>query len=379
METVKGFSDFVGKDALKRRKIKEIIEKYFKLYGFEPAETPIVEYEEFAIGENQNDEAVRDIFKLQDRGKRKLGLRYEFTFQLKRISKGQKLPYRRYQIGYNFRDEPIKKGRTRQFIQCDCDVVGSDLFDEAEIFSMSQKVFSSLNIPVTIYINNRELMNEILIKSKVLETDIEAIIREIDKLDKLDKKEVRENLKKYGPEAVKCLDIFLSKDEKDFKKYENYSQIKDLIKICKSYGVQVEFRPYLARGFSYYNKTVFEVWSKKLGVAICGGGAYEIGDNQCFGISFGFEPLFLISEIEIENLDYGIISLGQDEKSVEILEKIRERGYFAILIRKNIKKAMEYANSKEIENVIVIGEEEVKKNQFKVKNMKTGEEEIIKF
>lgn len=379
METVKGFNDFVGKDALKRRKIKEVIEKYFKLYGFEPAETPIVEYEKFAVGENQNDEAVRDIFKLEDRGKRKLGLRYEFTFQLKRISKGQKLPYRRYQIGYNFRDEPIKKGRTRQFIQCDCDVVGSDLFDEAEIFSMAQKVFSDLNIPVTIYINNRELMNEILIKSKVLETDIENIIREIDKLDKLDEKEVRENLKKYGKEAVKCLDIFLSKNEKDFKGYENYLQIKDLIKICKDYGVKVEFRPYLARGFSYYNKTVFEVWSKKLGVAICGGGAYEINDSQCFGISFGLEPLFLISDIKGENVSYGIISLGQDEKAIDILKKIRERGYSGVLIRKTLKKAMEYANVKEIENVIIIGEDEAKKNQFKVKNMKSGEEEFIKF
>ena len=91
-ETVKGFSDYTGQEALKREKIKEILVRTFQSYGFEPAETPIVEYEEFVKGENVNDEAVSDIFKLKDKGSRDLALRYEFTFQLKRIAKNKKLP-----------------------------------------------------------------------------------------------------------------------------------------------------------------------------------------------------------------------------------------------------------------------------------------------
>src|SRR3989304_1057792 len=118
MEPVKGFRDFSGKEAEKRAEIRKIIVETFEKYGFEPAETPIIESEEFVRGENKQDEAVSDIFKLQDKGKRNLALRYEFTFQLKRLMRNKKLPYKRYQIGPVFRDEPISGNRMRQFISC---------------------------------------------------------------------------------------------------------------------------------------------------------------------------------------------------------------------------------------------------------------------
>jgi len=89
-ESVKGFNDFTGEEAVKREEIKKILVSVFEKYGFEPAETPIIEYEKFVKGENQNDEVISDIFKLRDKGKRTLALRYEFTFQLKRISKNKK-------------------------------------------------------------------------------------------------------------------------------------------------------------------------------------------------------------------------------------------------------------------------------------------------
>src|SRR3989338_3906797 len=118
-DLVKGFQDFTGEEARKRAQIKRIIEDTFQLYGFEPAETPIIEQEEFVKGNNVDDEAVSDVFKLKDRGKRNLALRYEFTFQLKRLAQNKKLPYKRYQLGSVFRDEPVKPGRLRQFTQCD--------------------------------------------------------------------------------------------------------------------------------------------------------------------------------------------------------------------------------------------------------------------
>src|SRR3989344_4114163 len=123
METAKGFRDI--EDASKRIAIRNIIENIFQLYNFKAVETPIIEYEEFVKGENQNDEAISDIFKLQDKGKRDLALRYEFTFQLKRLAKNKKLPYKRYQMGPVFRDEPVTGNRWRQFTQCDADIIGS--------------------------------------------------------------------------------------------------------------------------------------------------------------------------------------------------------------------------------------------------------------
>jgi histidyl-tRNA synthetase len=372
METIKGFNDYTGEVAEKRALIMEVIRQTFERYGFEPAETPIIEREEFVKGDNSNDEAVRDIFKLEDRGKRKLALRYEFTFQLKRLAIGKKLPFKRYQIGYNFRDEPIRKGRTRQFIQCDADIVGSTLKDEAENFSIFKEVLKNLGIESTIYINNRKLLNQVIEESKV--ENKEEVIRELDKLDKLPKKEVKENLKKYKAEFL--VDT-LTKNEEFFKKYPAYSQITELKKYCKLFGVEVEFRPFLARGFSYYNGTVFEVWSKKLQVSICGGGSYMIENNQATGISFGLEPLMLLSPLKLEIEKYLIVSLDQDKKAIELAKKLRNEGKVVSMFYGKPSKALDYANSYRIKKVIFVGKKEVEKKKYMVKNMQTGKEVLL--
>src|SRR3989344_4459345 len=108
---VKGFNDYTGEEAEKREEIRKILVSTFEKYGFEPAETPILEIESFVRGDNAQDGVVSDIFKLKDKGERNLALRYEFTFQLKRIAKNKKLPYKRYQIGPVFRDEPVSANR----------------------------------------------------------------------------------------------------------------------------------------------------------------------------------------------------------------------------------------------------------------------------
>ncbi len=372
-ENVKGFKDVIGNEAEKIALIKEVIKQAFESYGFTPAETPIIEYEEFVKGENPNDEAVRDIYKLKDRKKRKLALRYEFTFQLKRLAKNQKLPFRRYQIGPLFRDEPIRPGRTRQFTQCDADIVGSTLKDEAECFSILKEVLDSLKIKFTLYINNRKLINEILDKNNI--KDKEEVIREIDKLDKLSIKEVKTNLKKY--KAEKLLDIF-TKKEKYFENYESYKEIKELKKLCNLFGVNVEFRPFLARGFSYYNGTVFEVWSKDLKVSVCGGGSYLINGIQSTGISFGLEPLILLTNIVLQIDKILIVSLNQDKAAIKLTQKLRKQGKNTTLFYGKPSKALEYANSYKIKKVIFVGEKEVKLKKFKIKDMRTGREKFEK-
>jgi len=374
-DTVKGFQDFLGEEALKRVKIKNIIQTQFELYGFEPAETPTIEYEEFVKGDNQNDEAISEIFKLEDKGKRKLALKYEQTFQLKRIAKNQKLPYKRYQISSVFRDEPVKSARFREFTQCDADIIGASPKDEAELFSLVNKILDKLEIKSVIYFNSRKLLNEILVSENIEEKYREQVIRELDKLDKLPKKEVADNLKKYG--AEKLINIF-DNPEKEFEKYGAYKDIKNLKKLCKSYGTKLTFQPTLARGLSYYNGTIFEIKTKELKETICAGGAYLIDQSQSFGISFGLERLSMLTKVEGDSTKVQIISINQDEKSIKLAQTLRENNISTnLLLDKSIGKAMDYANSKQIENVIFVGADEVKSKKFKIKNMKTGDEKSI--
>jgi histidyl-tRNA synthetase len=370
--TVKGFRDFIGDEARKRAKIKKIIACAFESFGFEPAETPVVEMEEFVRGDNQNDEAVRDIFSLEDRGKRKLALRYELTFQLKRIAQNQKLPYKRYQLDSVFRDEPIRKGRLRQFVQCDIDTIGSSVNDEAETLSVTKKVFEKLKIPIKLFVNNRKLIDEILETENIKEMDREQVIRELDKLGKLTKKEVADNLKKLN--AEKLLKIF-TQEEKGFEKYGSYKEIKELKKLCREYGTEIIFQPTLARGLSYYNGSVFEAWSDELNVSLAGGGSYLVGSTQSTGISFGLEPIFLLAKTEPDYVDYLLISLDQNKKTIRLADLLRNAdNSVQVLLDKTLKKAMEYANVKKVKKVIVIGGNEVKAKKYKVKDMSSGEE-----
>lgn len=373
---VKGFSDYSGQEAAKRQRIKGILANIFKLYGFELSETPIIEFEEFVKGnsDNANDEAVSDVFRLEDKGKRKLALRYEFTFQLKRIASNKKLPYRRYQIGEVFRDEPTTGNRFRQFTQCDVDIVGSTFKEEAEILAIASEIMSELGIKAEINVNNRKLLNEILSEQKINEKSKKDVIREIDKLDKLSEKEVRENLKKY--KAEKILEIF-KKPEKYFEKYAVYREIKELEEYCKFYGVKIKFQPSLARGLSYYNGSVFEIKTSEMKETICGGGSYLVNEIQSTGISFGLERLYQLAKVDIDTKKVLLISIGQDEKTLELAEKLRKNNIPAVIMYGKVTKALEYANSYSIPYVVFIGEEEIKKKKFLLKNMNSGNESFL--
>jgi len=372
-ETVKGFSDYSGEEAEKREKIREILARNFQLYGFEPAETPIIEYEDFVKGENEYDEAVSSIFKLQDKGKRNLALRYELTFQLKRLAKNKKLPYKRYQIGEVFRDEPTSANRFRQFTQCDIDIIGSNAKDEAEVMALVSRVFKELGIDIVINVNSRKLMNEILEEQGITEKDRNNVIKEVDKADKLSEAEVKDNLKKYKAEGI--LAVF-KKPAPYFKKYVAYSEILELERYCKMYDISVNFQPSLARGLSYYNGSVFEVKTAGMKETIAGGGSYIINGIQSTGISLGIERLSQLAKIKLENERILIISIKQDKKAIQLAEKLRKLEKSVVIMDK-ISKALEYANSRGIPYAVFVGEEEVKKKKFKLRDMKTGKEKML--
>jgi len=373
-DVVKGFKDYLGEDAEKREEIRKILVGTFENYGFESAETPIIEYEEFVEGDNKDDEAVSDIFRLEDKGKRKLALRYELTFQLKRIMNNKKLPYKRYQIGVVFRDEPVSANRFRQFTQCDVDIIGSGIKEDAEILKLTSELFKKLKIENEIFAGNRELLNEIL-KEQNITKNKEQVLREVDKLDKLSEKEVRGNLKKYG--AEKIIDI-LKKPEKFFEKYSAYSDIKELKKMCDYYGVKITFKPSLVRGLSYYNKNVWEVKTKQMKESISGGGSYMFNNIQCTGITFGLDRISMLSKMDFSKEKFLVISLGKDKEVIKIVEKLRQNGKSASIYYGKPSKALDYANSYNFNKVIFVGEKEVKSKQFKIKDMKSGKESLLK-
>jgi len=373
-DLVKGFRDFTGEQAEKREFIKEVLKQTFERHGFQPAESPVVEYEEFVKGENRNDEAVSDIFKLKDRGKRKLALRYEHTFSLKRIMQNKKMPYKRYAIGPVFRDEPVTGNRTRQFTQCDIDIIGSTIKDDAEVLSVINTLLKSLKIEATIYVNNRKLMNEIF-KSRGIKKDKEQIIKEIDKLDKIPEKEVKANLKKYNAENI--LEEF-KKPISEFEKYKSFSEIKELFEYCKSYGVKIEFQPTLARGLSYYSGTVFEIKAKKIRETIFGGGSYIFNGVQGVGFGVSIERLELVTNIKMNLEKYLIVSLNQDKEAIKLANKLRATGKNVSMFYGKPSKALEYANSYKINKVIFVGEREVKSKKFKIKIMSSGKESLLK-
>ena len=374
-ELGKGFKDYSGEEAEKRATIKRIIIESFERYGFRPAETPIVEYESFVKGDNEKDEAVSDIFKLRDKGKRKLALRYEFTFQLKRLMKNQKLPFKRYQIGPVFRDEPVTANRFRQFTQCDADIIGSTIKDEAEILALSDSILKSLGIKPVILINNRKLLNEILDSEGIKEKDRPQVLREIDKYDKLSEKEVKKNLKKYKADNI--IDLF-KKGEKFFSQFDSYKEIIGLLAYCKAYGVKVLFSPTVVRGLSYYSGSVFEIKVKGIRETLVAGGSYMFDKTQCTGISFGLDRIASLVKLKKKREKFLVVSLNQDRQAIKIAQKLRKKGKIVSLFYGKPSKALEYANSYKINKVVFVGTKELKKKLFKVKDMKTGKEKKLK-
>ena len=221
--TVKGFQDFLPPESLKRDAVRKVIEKYFRLYGFSLVETPIVEFDELMKGDvllsEGQDSAVSDRFRLKDRAGRNLGLRYEFTFQLARIFKQNpniKLPFRRYQIGEVFRDEPVAQNRFRQFMQCDADIVGdSSVGAEAECLAPVFDILNELKINAEIQINNRKLLEAVIRCVEI--SQVKSVMRELDKIEKAGEDEVKMNLRKYA-EAKQIITLFklLEKDLHEF-------------------------------------------------------------------------------------------------------------------------------------------------------------------
>jgi len=406
LQNPKGTRDINVDEKIQINRIIKIITGVFEKYGFNPLQTTILEkYETLSAKYAGGSEILKETFKLNDQGKRNLGLRYDLTVPLARyvaMNPNIKMPFKRYELGQVFRDGPIKPGRYREFIQCDADVVGSSsMLADAECAAMASEIFSKLNFKFIIRVNNRKILDAILEAYNISENKRETVILSIDKLDKIGVSGVKKELSSKGFKNLdKMLNLIFTNDLDDIKKViknqDGINEIKETLNFCKLLNAKnVKFDSSLARGLAYYTGTIFEVFAEnsKINSSIAAGGRYDnmvgdfIGNKKipAVGISFGIDIILdvikdLSKEDYVKNVvEFYLIPINTLNESLSILQKLRSSNLKCDidLNSRGISKNLEYANSLSIPYVIFIGKEELKQNKVKLRDMKTGKEKLL--
>ena len=419
--TLAGFMELLPNEQILFNQMKETIEKTYQRYGFLPLDTPIIELSEVLLAK-AGGETEKQIYRFE-KGDTDLSLRFDLTVPLaKYVAKNYgnlSFPFRRYQIGKVYRGERAQKGRYREFYQCDIDIIGDgelDIINDAELPSVIYTLFKELGFDdFTIKINNRKLLNGLF---ESLSQNIESIeiLRIIDKIEKIGKEAVISELEKLRlnnediNKIIKFIEIDGTTDEK-LEKIENLkienetyknglNEIKEVIKYVRIFGIPEQnfsLDLTIARGLDYYTGTVYETFLnnyRELG-SVCSGGRYEnlaeyYTDKKLpgVGISIGLTRLFYkLNELNIIKAEKKSISeilivpMMEDlQKPIEIANTLRSAGINTeiYLNNKKLKAKMKYADKLQIPYVMVIGEDEINSNIFKIKNMESGEEKTIK-
>ena len=412
IQNIKGGTDFLPKEQRIRNYINDTLKEIFIEYGYNPIETPILMYYDILSDKyDEENDILKEIYKLTDQGNRKLGLRYDLTVPFSKLialnKNNIKLPFKRYEIAKVFRDGPVKVGRDREFTQCDVDVVGiSGQMIEAEMLSLYVEAFKRLNIEIIIKYNSRQLMSGLIKECNIEEEKVSKVITIIDKLEKVTIDELKDYFREIEIEEEKIdklLKYFtLSLDElnKEFAITNNENIIIGLeeLNTLDDYLKALEIDNYckfvstLARGQDYYTGNVFEVYEKnmKLSGSIGGGGRYDkiitnfISDGNIYpavGISFGLSSIYELLKNDERfksdsDVDIYVIPMNTKIESLKFANKLRNMGYKVELemIDKKLKKSLDFANKEKIPYVIILGEDEIANNYFKVKDMFNNKE-----
>ena len=435
----KGTRDFQTDEMLRREFIFETVKSVFRLYGYQPIETPAMEYLTTLLGK-YGEEGDRLIFRIlnsgdflsgisddellgHDQGKLssricEKGLRYDLTVPFARFVVQHRneivFPFRRYQIQPVWRADRPQKGRYREFFQCDVDVIGSDsLLNEYELLGIIRDVFTRLGIKVIIKINNRKVLSglaEYIGEGSRL-TDITVAI---DKLEKTGYDAVITELKEKGisDEAIsklqpvlklqgdtdkmlRDLEVLLTGSETGM---QGISEVRTLFSYIKAGGLSgtVVFDLTLARGLNYYTGTIIEVKSEDVSIgSICGGGRYDnltgifgLDGVSGVGVSFGADRIYdvmmqlgLFEKKSSSSTRVLVINFGGQETiyALGIVNRLRSLGIISELYPDplKIKKQFAYADARQIPFVVIAGEEEMKNHECTLKVMATGDQKKI--
>jgi histidyl-tRNA synthetase len=436
----KGTRDFSPEEIRKREYIFDTVRKVFRLYGYQPIETPAMEnlstllgkYGEegdklifrilnsgdFLVNVDEADFKNRDTQRLSSQICEK-GLRYDLTVPFARYVVQHRdeivFPFRRYQIQPVWRADRPQKGRYREFFQCDVDVIGSDsLLNEFELVKIIADIFGLLKINIMIRLNNRKVLAGIAgyIGESARISDITVAI---DKLEKIGIDGVNEELKDKGvsPDAIQKLqpvinlkgntNTKLQKLEELFSQSETGMKGVNELKTLFSYfemenmASKVELDITLARGLNYYTGAIIEVKSADVAIgSICGGGRYDdltgifgLEGVSGVGVSFGadriydvMEQLGLFTELSEAPADVLVLNFGDTELqyALKILDLLRSNGLKAELYPDpvKLKKQMSYADSGKIPYIIIAGEDEIRTGEVTIKMMSSGEQKRVK-
>ncbi|MBU1032140.1 histidine--tRNA ligase [Patescibacteria group bacterium] len=386
-QTLKGFRGFLPDETRKRQYVVNILKQVFESFGFEPLETPALEYEEVLLGK-YGDEGDKLMYRFTDNGGRKVALRYDQTVPLARVVAQYQnqlpVPFKRYQIQPVWRAENTQKGRYREFLQCDIDTVGSSSpLSDAEIIACTIKSLESLgfkNFKVLINDRNVFYVNE----GYKFEFNY---IRTLDKLRKIGKEAVISELiekgadKNWANEALNYLELLKKSPPllPIFSALEKLGVPKNLI----------EFTPTLARGLDYYTGTIFEIEINGYSAgSVCGGGRYDklIGmfagkDIPAVGVAYGFDRIIeAMEQLDLFPEDLAttkvlvtIFSKELEQKSIEVASKLRENNINTELwldTETKLDKQLKYADQKGIPFVAIIGPEETETGKITLKDLR---------
>lgn len=435
----KGTRDFSTEEMLRREYIFGTIKQVFRLYGYQPIETPAMENLSTLLGK-YGEEGDKLLFRILNSGDflsavddRELsskdasslapkisekGLRYDLTVPFARYVVQHReeitFPFKRYQIQPVWRADRPQKGRYREFFQCDADVIGSDsLLNEYELIRIIDEIFRRLNVAVIIKVNNRKILSGIAeyIGNPEKITDITVAI---DKLDKIGAEAVNTELKSKGlsDEAVSLLQPVLQLSGNTHSKLEQLEKILagseagrkgiEETRILFSYLAnssltsEVELDLTLARGLNYYTGAIIEVKSRDVSIgSICGGGRYDnltgvfgLPGVSGVGVSFGADRIYdvlrqlnLFDDAQSSATKVLVVNFGENELpyALRITEVLRKFSISSELYpdAAKLKKQISYADARKIPYLIIAGDEEIKNDSLTIKIMATGEQKKI--
>ena len=435
----KGTRDFSSEEMLKREFIFETIKQVFRLYGYQPIETPSMENLTTLLGKygdegdkllfrilnsgdflssvNEEDLNLRDSTRVSSKICEK-GLRYDLTVPFARYVVQHRdeivFPFRRYQMQPVWRADRPQKGRYREFFQCDVDVIGSNsLLNEFELVKIIDDIFSKLGIATVIKINNRKVLAGIAeyIGEPGRITDITVAI---DKLDKIGLDAVNAELADKGipDKAVSDLQPVLNLSGNTRTKLNDLkrvmaksetgltgiTELETLFSYIESeqFNSVVELDLTLARGLNYYTGAIIEVKAKDVAIgSICGGGRYDnltgvfgMEGVSGVGVSFGADRIYdvlnqkgLFNEITMSSTEALIVNFGEKETgyALKIAGLLRRNNIMTEIYPDpvKLKKQLSYADSRKIPYIIMAGEDEIKNNSVTVKVMATGDQQTV--
>ncbi len=433
----KGTRDFGPVEMAKRNYIFNTIRSVYELYGFQQIETPAQETLQTLMGK-YGEEGDKLLFKilnsgdylskiedseLTERNTLRLaskicekGLRYDLTVPFARYvvmhREELQLPFKRYQVQPVWRADRPQKGRYREFYQFDGDVVGSDsLLNEVELMQIVDTVFTRFGVRVQIKINNRKILTGIAEVIGAADKIVDITVA-IDKLDKIGIDNVNAELREVGlsEEQIQKLQPIIMLEGSNEQKLATIAEVlkesetglkgveetKYILGFLTTLNNEIQLDLTLARGLSYYTGAIFEVKALDTPMgSISGGGRYDnltgifgMPGLSGVGISFGVDRIYdvlnaldLYPKDSLNTTQVLFINFGEKETAycLPIINKVREEGIRAEIYPDGakMKKQMSYANAKQIPFVVLAGDNEIAAGKVTLKNMETGEQQLV--